>query len=138
MRQLSRHECTAVGCSNEASVMINDDLLCKQCARADLPDVEICPAHNVELGEGAPCHVCEQLAHNQLCNEAFTYIDNVVRGRSINHISPSQRTPGQHIAFLCIVLGAYGATTTHIIEVMRLRNIPGSTETVQAVLDYLK
>lgn len=104
----------------------------------ELDNVEVCPAHNLVLGEGAPCAACEQAAHNQYCGEAFAYIDAVVRGRSINHVSPSQRTPGQHIAFLCIALGAYGATTSHIIEIMRLRDIPGSTETVQAVLDYLK
>lgn len=37
MRSLSRIECTAVGCTNEASVQINDDMLCAHCAHADLP-----------------------------------------------------------------------------------------------------
>lgn len=104
----------------------------------DLDNVEVCPAHNLVLGEGAPCAACEQAAHNQYCAEAFDYIDRVVRGRSINHVSPSQRTPGQHIAFLCICLSPYGASASQIIEYIRLKDIPGSTETVQAVLDYLK
>lgn len=104
----------------------------------ELDNVEVCPAHNLVLGEGAPCAGCEKAAFEKYTEEAFHYIDRVVRGRSINHVSPSQRTPGQHIAFLCICLSPYGASASQIIEYMRLKDIPGSTETVQAVLDYLK
>ena len=38
MRSLSRIECFNVGCTNEASVTINGDHVCIQCARADLPN----------------------------------------------------------------------------------------------------
>lgn len=138
MRQLSRHECSAVGCTNEASVKINDDLLCHQCAHTDLPDVEVCPTHNMVLGEGAPCAGCEEAAHAQYCNQAFSYIDQVVHGSPLNYIGHRHRTPGQHIAFLAMTMGVYGASQSQIIEIMRNRDIPGSSETVQAVLDYLK
>lgn len=37
MRSLSRIQCFTVGCTNEASVTINGDHVCTQCARADLP-----------------------------------------------------------------------------------------------------
>lgn len=133
-------KCVEHGCNNkiEDTVIHGTYDSCVKREEAMWEGVEVCPAHNLVLGEGAPCAACEQAAHNQYCGEAFAYIDAVVRGRSINHVSPSQRTPGQHIAFLCICLVAYGATSSHIIEQLRLRNIPGSTETVQAVLDYLK
>ncbi|AXC36474.1 hypothetical protein HOT57_gp30 [Pseudomonas phage phCDa] len=37
MRTLSRIECFAVGCSNEAAVKVNDDLLCYQCSKHEVP-----------------------------------------------------------------------------------------------------
>lgn len=157
MRTLSYIECTAVGCTNQASVKINDDLLCAYCAHPDLPvvvdkrigepvdlsgfpiplAVEVCPVHNVELGEGAPCHKCEEAMHNMLTRSAEMYIDAVVKGARIDHVSHRRRNAGQHIAYLCMTMGLYGATASQIVEVMRIRNIMGSTETVQAVLDYL-
>lgn len=41
MRQLSRIECFAVGCNNEASVSINGDHMCIYCARADLDNAQL-------------------------------------------------------------------------------------------------
>ena len=39
MRKLTRYECTAVNCKNEAAVKINSDLLCTQCAKHEIdPD----------------------------------------------------------------------------------------------------
>lgn len=38
MRSLSRIQCFSVGCVNEASVTINGDHVCTQCAKADLPN----------------------------------------------------------------------------------------------------
>ena len=38
MRTLSRIECFNVGCTNEASVTINGDHVCTQCANKDLPN----------------------------------------------------------------------------------------------------
>lgn len=65
MRTLSHIQCTAVGCTNQACVQINDDLLCTQCAHADLTNEQI--------------HQAEQAAFDHAVLEDAAYINNVVR-----------------------------------------------------------
>lgn len=86
MRTLSRIECFNVGCTNEASVTINGDHVCTQCAQADLTVLDAayvracevhgvcdyesfkaafcpdhwCNKHAIHTGEGDICHMCEE------------------------------------------------------------------------------
>lgn len=57
---LSTMYCTAVGCSNEASVKVNDDLLCMQCAKHEIDTDHWCLKHQCATGEGDICHLCEE------------------------------------------------------------------------------
>lgn len=61
MRSVSKIECTATGCKNEASVKINDDLLCMHCAKDEIPS-DYCIKHSMYEAEGGPCPKCEEEA----------------------------------------------------------------------------
>lgn len=60
MRKLTRYECTAANCNNEAAVKINSDLLCTQCAKHEIDPSHYCTRHNITTGEGDICYKCEE------------------------------------------------------------------------------
>lgn len=52
--------CSAVDCHNPGQYVINGDLLCTSCAKADIDTDHWCLKHQIATGEGDICWKCEE------------------------------------------------------------------------------
>lgn len=122
---LSTMQCTAVGCTNEAAVKVNDDLLCVHCAKHEIPaDYQSVRAALIAEYTEAP-----------IVKEAKLYVDMIRDGKMLN---TREQTAAVTLARTTVMLALYGSKPAAILNVIHDK---GHTEVllsdVEAVREYV-
>lgn len=120
MRSLSRIECFNAGCNREASVTINGDHVCTQCAKADLPD---------DMHKFLPATKPAQTIADDAC-----HLINTVRSGELS-FTECEPTAAVSLARVTAMLAVYGSKDEAILHVIHEK---GHTEVTLADVEHVR